>query len=143
MEESNTKTKGEIIDDYENKYEGEIINGEANGKGKKTYKDGRIFEGEFKNNKREGYGTLLRPDGTKYIGNYKNDLQEGNGININKDGKELHGLFHNGKVIKGQSIMYYNEPNIHSMHFTNYYEGDFQNNKREGYGIFIMEDGSK
>ena len=29
------------------------------------------------------------------------------------------------------------------MHFTNYYEGDFQNNKREEFVIFIMEDGSK
>ena len=46
-------------------------------------------------------------------------------------------------MVKGKSIMYYNEPNIHSMHFTNYYEGDFQNNKREEFVIFIMEDGSK
>ena len=93
--------------------------------------------------RREGYGILIRPDGTKYIGNYKNDYQEGRGININKEGKELIGLFKDGHVIKGKSIMYYNEPNIHSMLFTTNYEGDFQNNKREGYGIFIMEDGSK
>ena len=36
----NKKEKGVIIDDYGNKYEGEMINGLANGKGKKTYKDG-------------------------------------------------------------------------------------------------------
>ena len=102
-----------------------------------------MLEGEFKDNIREGYGILIRPDGAKYIGNYKNDYQEGRGININKEGKELIGLFKDGHVVKGKSIIYYNELNIHSMHFTNYYEGDFQNNKREGYGIFIMEDGSK
>ena len=136
-----SKTIGTIIDDYENKYEGEILNGQANGKGTKTYKDGRIYTGEFKNNKREGFGKLLRPDGTQFIGNYINDLQEGLGININKEGKELKGFFHNGKAIKGKSIMYYNEPDINKMHFSNIYEGDYINNKREGYGKFIMSNG--
>ena len=140
---NNETTIGTIVDEYENQYKGEIYNGEANGDGIKTYKDGRIFTGKFKNNKRNGYGKLLRPDGTFFIGNYKNDVQEGIGISINKDGKELYALFEDGKVLKGKTIMYYDEPNLNKMHFTNYFEGEFQNDKREGYGIFIMNNGDR
>ena len=135
------KSIGVIVDKYENKYEGEIINGQANGKGLKTYKDGRTFEGEFKNNLRNGYGKLLRPDGTQFIGNYKNDVQDGIGTNINKEGKEIIGLFKDGKVVKGKSIMYYSEPDINKMNFVNIFEGEFQNFKREGFGKFIMSNG--
>ena len=54
----NEKKIGKIIDKYENIYEGEIINGQANGQGTKTYKDGRIYTGIFKNNNRHGKGIL-------------------------------------------------------------------------------------
>ena len=135
----NKKNTDVLIDEYGNKYEGEVLDGKAHGKGTKTYKDGRVFIGEFKNNKRDGYGYLIRPDGTKFEGTYKNDVQDGFGTNITKDGRKLVGFFKEGKAVQGKSIMYYNEPNIQKMHFTNYYEGSFQNNRREGYGIFIME----
>ena len=143
MDDSSKIVFGTLKDKYENEYKGEIINGQANGKGTKTYKDGRIFTGIFKNNKREGQGILLRPDGTKYIGMYKNDLQEGLGKNITKEGKELIAFYKEGKVLMGKSIMYYNEPNIEQMHFTIKYEGDYKNNKREGKGIFLMDNGDK
>ena len=38
---SQITTIGTLFDKYDNKYEGEIRNGQANGKGTKTYKDGR------------------------------------------------------------------------------------------------------
>ena len=136
-----TKNYGKIKDEYENVYEGEIMDGKANGKGTKTYKDGRIYTGLFKDNQREGKGILIRPDGTKYIGNYKNDDVDGIGININNEGRELVALFIDGKPIKGKAIMYYGEPNKNNMHFTNRYEGDYQNKKREGYGKFVMANG--
>ncbi len=89
MEDSSKTTIGTLKDKYENEYNGEIVNGQANGKGTKTYKDGRIFTGIFKNNKREGEGILIRPDGTKYTGMYKNDVQEGLGKNITKIRKRI------------------------------------------------------
>ena len=49
---NNISDFGVIIDKFENKYEGSIMNNKANGKGIKYYKDGRKFEGEFKNGKR-------------------------------------------------------------------------------------------
>ena len=116
MKELSQAKIGILVDQYQNEYKGVIKNGKANGKGTKTYKDGRIYTGIFKDNKREGEGILIRPDGTKYIGIYKNDLQEGIGKNITKEGKILIGFYKDGKIIKGKSIMYYNEPNIEQMH---------------------------
>ena len=88
-----------------------------------------------------GEGILLRPDGTKYIGQYKNDVQDGIGKNFSKEGKELVGLFKDGKVVKGQSIMYYDEPDNDQMHFTIKYEGEFQKDRFWGYGKYIWNDG--
>jgi len=138
----NTKiSENSIIDEYGNKYEGEIKNGQANGKGIKTYKDGRIHKGLFKDNKRHGEGILYRPDGTIFKGNYKNDAQDGLGINITKEGVELKAFFKEGKCMKGQAIMYYNEENSQNMKFNNRYIGNYQNNKMEGFGIFTMANG--
>ena len=38
----NEKSIGILVDEYGNKYEGEIINNQANGHGTKSYEDGRI-----------------------------------------------------------------------------------------------------
>ena len=62
-------------------------------------------------------------------------------MNITKDGRKIFGFFHNGKVLCGKSLMYYNEPDINQMHFTNIFEGEYRNNKREGYGKMIMANG--
>ena len=140
---NNTLSENTIIDEYGNKYEGEIKNGQANGKGVKTYKDGRVYKGLFKDNKRHGEGILYRPDGTIFKGFYKNDAQDGLGINITKEGNELKAFFNEGKCIKGKGIMYYNEENSQDMKFTNRYIGSYQNNKMEGYGIFTMANGDR
>ena len=143
VDSSGQLTFGIIKDNYDNEYRGEILNGQANGFGTKTYKDGRVFKGKFKDNKRVGEGILLRPDGTKYIGQYKNDVQDGIGKNFSKEGKELVGLFKDGKVVKGQSIMYYDEPDNDQMHFTIKYEGDYKNGKRDGKAIFTLDNGDR
>ena len=56
------------------------------GKGKKEYRDGRLYEGEWKNNKREGKGIEKYPDGAIYEGEFKTDLKEGKGIFKYPDG---------------------------------------------------------
>ena len=62
----------------ENKYEGEIENGEPNGNGILTYKDGGTYIGQFVNELREGIGTMTTKNGLKYIGVWKDgEIQEG------------------------------------------------------------------
>ena len=137
--------KGVIIDEYENRYEGAILNGKADGYGIKYYKDGRKYEGIFKNNKRDGEGVLYRPDGTIFKGAYKNDVQNGIGTNYNKEGKILKALFKDGKVIRGSAIMYYGLGCNDYLNFDeeNRYEGDYKNNKREGFGKLYLVNGNR
>lgn len=42
------------------KYEGNFLNGEKDGKGKYTFQDGSIYEGNFKNDVPEGEGTIIK-----------------------------------------------------------------------------------
>ena len=66
-----------------------------------------------------------------------------NQLCIIMNGKELFAFYKEGKVINGKSIMYYNEHSIDQMNFTIKYEGDYKNNKRDGKGIFIMDNGDR
>ena len=136
---------GKIIDKYENRYEGSILNEMADGFGVKYYKDGRKYEGEFKNNKRNGYGTLYRPDGTIFKGYYKDDYQHGLGTNYTKEGQILQGYLEDGVVINGSSIMYYGNGTNDYLNFEEEcrYEGQYRNGKREGFGKFFMTNGDR
>ena len=40
------------------------------GKGKITWKDGRMYEGEYKDDKKNGYGVYKWADGRIYEGNW-------------------------------------------------------------------------
>ena len=139
----NEPYKGKKVDQFGNRYEGYLLNNKAEGHGIKYYSDGRKYEGEFKNDLRHGPGTLNRPDGSIFTGNYKNDYQDGIGINFTGSGKILKGYFKEGKVINGNSIMYYGNGNNDYLNFEQecVYEGAYKNGKREGYGIFRMING--
>jgi hypothetical protein len=102
-------------------YEGEIVDGKANGAGKLYLTDKRnvIYEGEFKNDKYNGkgkeykdieatcscsscfiYGRLL------YEGEFKNDKRHGQGTTYYKDGtKQYEGEF-KADICKGKGKLY-------------------------------------
>ena len=85
--------KGKITSsDYD--YDGDFINGKANGKGKENNKGiwglGH-YEGDFMDNVRDGKGTFNFYDGSKYIGNWKKDYRDGKGTYIWPDGFKLEG----------------------------------------------------
>jgi hypothetical protein len=66
----------------ENKFEGEIENGQPNGNGIWTQCDGATYVGQFVNGLRKGIGTFTwsihSPDGVGlYEGEYKNNRQSG------------------------------------------------------------------
>jgi hypothetical protein len=102
-------------------YEGEIVNGKANGKGKKTMtgRDGFVQEGDFLNDRlTKGTSTLLSPIGD-YIfeGNFVDGKLSGIGkltvtgqYGFVKEGEFLAGVLHgkgkkttpNGKVTEGR-----------------------------------------
>lgn len=62
-------------------YEGEYRYGDMHGKGKATFKDGRIYTGDFKNNRITGKGKMvyLRGKILEYEGGFKKGKFEGYG----------------------------------------------------------------
>jgi hypothetical protein len=98
-------------------YEGEIINGNINGKGTYYMADGSRYEGDWLDGKRHGKGTYFdRKTGSVYDGDWKNDKMHGYGmIYFDRD--------HEPRVSK--------------------FDGEFVKNKINGYGKFFYHDGSQ
>ena len=90
----------------ENKYEGEIENGEPNGNGILTYKDGGTYIGQFVNGLREGIGTrtwgkMKIAHGYVYEGQWKNDETHGQGTMTTKNGLKYIGVWKDGEIQEG------------------------------------------
>ncbi|KAL9645910.1 hypothetical protein ABK040_001019 [Willaertia magna] len=120
------------------------------------------YEGEFKNNKRDGYGIMYYKSGSYYEGNWSKNLREGKGkMYWTNDPMEIYdGDWHNdlpngkGKHFYFQHFINNNTSNNTSIngmnHFNNnlnnnkcnYYEGEYKNGMREGFGTFYYADGS-
>jgi hypothetical protein len=60
-------------------YDGQIVNGQAEGEGTWTGTDGRIYRGGFKNHMFHGQGTMTWASGDKYIGTFEADKAHGQG----------------------------------------------------------------
>lgn len=134
-------------------YEGEILNGKANGKGIVKYNNEHtsniIYEGEFKNGlyhgvghiknkyyeyigefmngKKNGKGKYKTYNGLYYEGGYYDDLYHGCGI-LQKKNVIYEGEFHHGKFQGKGKFISKNE----------YYEGDFYENFYNGYGKLVV-----
>ena len=54
-------------------YNGEMVAGKPNGKGRTIYKNGNSYEGEYVKGKRQGYGVYIFADGEKYEGEWFQD----------------------------------------------------------------------
>ncbi len=116
---------------YENKetkrhYEGDFINGQANGHGKFTMCNGNIYEGAFKNDIAWGFGKYIWKNGE----NFEGDFYDGTyvkGTYIYKSGNRYEGEFKNEKR-HGKGILIFAD--------GGHYEGDHENDQRHGFGIF-------
>ena len=156
---NSTKTLINKLYDYENnEYNGTMVFGKKNGKGKVIYvkksmiyvgvfiNDSReikgnissfdnkyLYDGEWKNDKFEGSGSLVTPDGNKYVGQFKNGLFEGKGYFIDHEGNIYDGNFKNGKK--------WGEGEL-SMNNGNKYIGTFKEDKFNGKGKILDKDGN-
>jgi hypothetical protein len=130
-------------------YEGDWVAGERSGMGKLIYQPENSFtqtlaeyyEGEFKHSARHGHGTMNYRSGNYYIGEWRSNEKNGHGImywtlngNEKYEGDWLNGLQHGN----GVHIFF----NI-KQGTCNYYEGEFHEGLRSGYGTFYYADGSK
>ena len=79
-------------------YEGEVIEGKANGRGVENYTNGDKYEGYFKNGERNGHGKYIYVTGDIYEGNYKEGDSNGQGSYKWKQGLIYKGEFQKGKM---------------------------------------------
>ena len=83
-------------------FEGDYLNGERNGKGKKYYANGKVkFEGEFLKGKRYGKGKEYYEDGIlKFEGEYLNGERNGKGKEYDYNGN----IIFEGEYLKGKRL---------------------------------------
>jgi hypothetical protein len=148
-----------------NVYEGNLTDGEPNGKGIMTYKDGRIYDGFFENGLMHGLGSMTWTDGDKYIGCFKDGFMHGKGTNIYADGITYSGVFSfnewhgegiithpDGTLYKGElkkslqhgvGIMLQHGVGIMIDKNRTIYDGFFENGRKHGQGSLTWTDGRK
>ncbi|KAK1737727.1 phosphatidylinositol-4-phosphate 5-kinase-related protein [Skeletonema marinoi] len=85
-----------ITFDSGNAYEGDVVDGKPDGRGKKIYSYW-TYEGDWKNGMRHGEGTVKWPDGDFYKGQWKDDSMHGQGIYKWTDGNSYEGEWKDGK----------------------------------------------
>ena len=107
----------------EGRYEGQLVNGKREGKGKFYYLNddeymGKIYEGEWKNDKREGRGIETWPDGERFEGYFINDLRNGKGVYYYSNGERHEGNYKNGKK-EGRGFTFYNNGDLKICNYYN------------------------
>ena len=116
------------------KYEGDLVNGKKEGKGKYKYKNGCIYEGFFKNNKKDGKGIFYYTNGDRYKGQFEKGFYQGNGIFY----------FHNGDRYEGEFVKNkYSGLGKYFYHNGDIFEGLWENDKKNGKGTYIYLNGDK
>lgn len=79
-------------------YEGEYLNGQANGHGRMTFPDEGTYIGYFTDGNRDGIGTFEWYVGDKYVGNWSDDKMNGYGIYTFADGYEIKGFWEDNQI---------------------------------------------
>ena len=80
-------------------YDGEILNGNFNGKGIFYFNNGDMYEGDFENDMFNGMGIYKFKTGSSYNGQFVNDEFHGIGTYKFDDGSVEKGKFHQGKRV--------------------------------------------
>ncbi|XP_062999552.1 radial spoke head 10 homolog B2-like [Elgaria multicarinata webbii] len=119
-----------------NVYRGMFYDGMMHGRGTYTWADGVQYEGNFVKNLQMDHGSYTWPDGSVYEGEVKNGIRHGFGVYkcgthpVSYVGQWVEGKRH------GKGRIYYNREG------SCWYEGDFVNNVKNGWGIRRYKSGN-
>lgn len=108
-----------------------------NGTGK--FIDGKgCYEGEVLNGKLNGFGKRTLANESMLVGHFKDSLLNGPGEIYSKN-NVLRGEFLNGKLYGfGTSRTEFIDPYTKKVHEVEYYEGNWVNGRREGFGFWAI-----
>lgn len=148
--------EGKMVYSNGNIYEGDFINGKADGQGTSNFADSATYTGQYSNDLFHGKGKYIYPNGSIYDGNWVKGKIEGRGKFVNSNGTTYEGDYVNGKA-NGQGIFKLKDGRIYAGQFSNdlingkgkmtfadggIYEGNWVNGNREGQGTYTAKDGS-
>lgn len=139
------------------KYKGSWEKGQKSGLGFLQYPNHHVeYYGYWKNDMRNGQGVQYYED-AKYVGNFEDNLRHGTGDYIWKNGWIYKGQWNKGKcsgmgkLYKPGGVLFYDgffdnfmrtgkgiQYNSNGM-----YEGNFKNNKANGFGVYTWKSGVK
>ena len=118
-----------------NRYEGGWDENVKSGIGKQLYKGkaGGEYHGYWENGRRHGEGVFTYTNGDVYSGWWKYGNKQGFGTYLFKEtGMKMSGDWENGALTSGKWVY----PN------GLYFEGDFENNKPKGAGVWYFKNGN-
>lgn len=127
--------KGKVIFDNHQTYDGEWLNNKITGKGVYTWPGGRSYEGEFKDGVMHGRGIYHYPSGDTYEGEYSHGKKEGFGTYKYKNGDTSYGFYKGGEY-NGLLIMLPEDKNLLSLKH-------YQMGKQHGYCATYENTGTK
>ncbi|MBN3311546.1 R10B1 protein, partial [Atractosteus spatula] len=117
-------------------YKGMFSEGLMHGRGSYTWADGVQYQGDFQANVPTGHGVYTWPDGGCYEGQVWNGMRHGVGTHrCGSSNASYTGRWHLGKR-HGKGAIYYNAEG------TSWYEGDWVDNVREGWGVRCYSSGN-
>ena len=87
-----------VGDQLEERYEGELKQGWADGQGTYISRRGVRYEGSWKNSMQEGKGTVQNPDGSVYRGEWKEGKPHGWGEYRAPNGETIEGEWVDGEL---------------------------------------------
>jgi hypothetical protein len=87
-----------IGDQLEERYEGDLKQGWAEGQGTYTSRRGMRYEGNWKKSMQDGTGTMQTPDGSIYQGEWKEGKPNGWGVYRTPDGESVEGEWVDGEL---------------------------------------------
>lgn len=127
--------KKEVPSDNKGKdhYEGDLVNGVREGRGKMVFASGNTYNGQWKNGMMHGLGEFVFTEtGERYVGDFANGTYHGQGKLYSANGFVYDGGFARGKREGGGTLL---NPN------GDRYEGSWLADKICGYGKYFYADG--
>lgn len=116
-------------------YFGQFLEKKFHGKGRQVFEDGSTFEGWFIHGEKGPFGRLISKDGDFYIGEFYRGKPHG--VGYFNDMMEVE---YKGEFALGIRAGFGEERNSGS---NSTYEGEFANDKKNGVGVMLWDDGTK
>jgi hypothetical protein len=114
-------------------YDGPIVDGKINGKGKISSSSSISYTGDFVDNEPEGYGQESFPSGNRFDGHYSHGYRNGHGTEYFPSGDKLECEWLNDEPKDGFTVYDWRD--------GDHFEGYEVNQEPSGHGIFIDKTG--